>query len=80
MEQREVTVIKARPKFDLDKNGFKVIKKRVAAYARVGTDSDEQINSYKNQLDSLLKAAILASTSISSRSSALEVYIIAPVR
>jgi hypothetical protein len=30
MEQREVTVIKARPKFDLDKNGFKVIKKRVA--------------------------------------------------
>ncbi|NLZ15506.1 MAG: hypothetical protein GXY27_02315, partial [Erysipelotrichaceae bacterium] len=51
MEQREVTVIKARPKFDLDKNGFKVIKKRVAAYARVSTDSDEQINSYKNQLD-----------------------------
>lgn len=55
MEQREVAVIKARPKFELDKNGFKVIKKRVAAYARVNTDSDEQINSYKNQLDEYTK-------------------------
>ena len=51
MEQREVTVIKARPKYDLSEGTIKVFKKKVAAYARVSTDSDEQLNSYKNQLD-----------------------------
>ena len=48
-EPRKVTIIPALPKQDEPGNLFRH-KLRVAAYCRVSTDSEEQINSYKNQL------------------------------
>lgn len=48
-EPRKVTIIPANPKLaDPDRSSHH--KLRVAAYCRVSTDSEEQINSYKNQL------------------------------
>ncbi|MBR5091717.1 MAG: recombinase family protein [Ruminiclostridium sp.] len=42
-----VTVIPAKPQCEKDKN--KNVIKRVAAYCRVSTDEDEQLNSYETQ-------------------------------
>ena len=48
-EPRKVTIIPATPK--RTEPGRPTNQKlRVAAYCRVSTDSEEQINSYKNQL------------------------------
>lgn len=48
-EQRKVTIIPAAPK-RVEPGQASHQKLRVAAYCRVSTDSEEQINSYKNQL------------------------------
>ena len=48
-EPRKVTVIPATPK-SIESGKSSHRKLRVAAYCRVSTDSEEQINSYKNQL------------------------------
>lgn len=48
-EPRKVTIIPANSKL-ADPDRFSHHKLRVAAYCRVSTDSEEQINSYKNQL------------------------------
>ena len=48
--ERKVTRIDVLPQFD--KSLPKAVQlRRVAAYVRVSTDKDEQINSYENQLD-----------------------------
>lgn len=48
-EPRKVTIIPAIPK-RMEPGNASRQKLRVAAYCRVSTDSEEQINSYKNQL------------------------------
>lgn len=48
-ESRKVTIIPATPK-SIEPGKSSHQKLRVAAYCRVSTDSEEQINSYKNQL------------------------------
>ena len=48
-EPRKVTIIPATPK-SIEPGKSSHQKLRVAAYCRVSTDSEEQINSYKNQL------------------------------
>src|SRR5665647_2535622 len=49
--EREVTVIPATaPRFSAQRQGV-VSKKRVAAYARVSTDYEEQLSSYEAQVD-----------------------------
>ena len=48
-EPRKVTIIPATPK-RMEPGNASRQKLRVAAYCRVSTDSEEQINSYKNQL------------------------------
>ena len=48
-ESRKVTIIPAAPK-RMEPGRASHQKLRVAAYCRVSTDSEEQINSYKNQL------------------------------
>ena len=48
-EPRKVTIIPAAPK-RVEPGKSANQKLRVAAYCRVSTDSEEQINSYKNQL------------------------------
>ena len=48
-EPRKVTIIPAAPK-QVESGRAANQKLRVAAYCRVSTDSEEQINSYKNQL------------------------------
>ena len=48
-EPRKVTIIPATPK-RAEPGKPANQKLRVAAYCRVSTDSEEQINSYKNQL------------------------------
>ena len=48
-EPRKVTIIPATPK-SIEPGKTSHHKLRVAAYCRVSTDSEEQINSYKNQL------------------------------
>ena len=48
-EPRKVTIIPATPK-SIEPGKSSHHKLRVAAYCRVSTDSEEQINSYKNQL------------------------------
>ena len=48
--ERKVTRIDVLPQFD--KSLPSVVQlRRVAAYVRVSTDKDEQLNSYENQLD-----------------------------
>ena len=47
-EPRKVTIIPATPK-SIEPGKTSHHKLRVAAYCRVSTDSEEQINSYKNQ-------------------------------
>ena len=46
--KRTVSVIEPQKSILVDKEKYH--QKRVAAYCRVSTDSEEQINSYKNQL------------------------------
>ena len=48
-EPSKVTIIPATPK-SIEPGKSSRHKLRVAAYCRVSTDSEEQINSYKNQL------------------------------
>ena len=48
-EPKKVTIIPATPK-RMEPGNASRQKLRVAAYCRVSTDSEEQINSYKNQL------------------------------
>ena len=47
--ERKVTCIPAKPKFYIAEN--KIVKKKVAGYARVSTDSDEQLTSYEAQVN-----------------------------
>ena len=47
---RKMTVIPAIPKIAVHNNSS-VQKKRVAAYARVSTDTEEQLSSYEAQVD-----------------------------
>jgi site-specific DNA recombinase len=47
---RKMTVIPAIPKIAVHNNTFEQ-KKRVAAYARVSTDTEEQLSSYEAQVD-----------------------------
>lgn len=46
--KRTVTVIEPKRSFVVDKKKYE--QKRVAAYCRVSTDSEEQLTSYKNQM------------------------------
>ena len=46
--KRTVTVIEPKRSFVVDKEKYE--QKRVAAYCRVSTDSEEQLTSYKNQM------------------------------
>jgi site-specific DNA recombinase len=50
LEKRKVTVIKAKKPLPGTSLQGKVRKRKVAAYARVSTDSDEQLNSYEAQI------------------------------
>ena len=47
---RKVTVIKAKKNLPGTSLKGKIGKRKVAAYARVSTDSDEQLNSYEAQI------------------------------
>ena len=47
--QKNIIKIPAKSKYD--KNGKIIRKKRVAAYARVSTDKEQQLSSYESQLD-----------------------------
>lgn len=51
--EREVQIIAPRPKPKFLFNGSKILptQKRVAAYCRVSSDRDEQLNSFDNQVD-----------------------------
>lgn len=52
MQNKKITVIPARKRVHDDLVlGIKSGKRRVAAYARVSTDMDEQLNSYEAQID-----------------------------
>ena len=46
--KKTVTLIEPKRSFVVDKEKHK--QKRVAAYCRVSTDSDEQLTSYENQM------------------------------
>ena len=46
----EVEVIKANNPFDETAKVRKIDRLRVAAYCRVSTDSEDQLNSYKSQV------------------------------
>ena len=48
---RSVEVIKANQQINKEDNSGEIRKKRVCAYARVSTDDEDQINSYKAQID-----------------------------
>ena len=48
--KRKVTVIKAKKNLPGNLHQGKISKRKVAAYARVSTDSDEQLNSYEAQI------------------------------
>ena len=48
--KRKVTVIKAKKNLPGNLRQGKISKRKVAAYARVSTDSDEQLNSYEAQI------------------------------
>jgi len=51
MNEKTVTVIPAKPSdFSASLPGA-IKRRRVAAYARVSTDKDEQLNSYEAQVD-----------------------------
>ncbi len=47
--QRTVSVIPARPK-SITKGSVETVKKRVVAYCRVSTDTDQQLQSYETQV------------------------------
>ena len=47
---RKITVIPAQPKQTQQTESGKPVKIRVAAYCRVSTDQEEQLNSYENQI------------------------------
>ena len=51
MQAQEVVVIPARPKLYFTPETGKGQKKKVAAYARVSTESEEQANSYQAQVE-----------------------------
>ena len=51
MSQARVTVIPPRVNMNLTPFSTEYIKKRVAAYARVSTDTEEQLSSYEAQVD-----------------------------
>ena len=51
MAARTVTVIPAKPNITLNYPERTYFKRRVAGYARVSTDSDEQFTSYEAQID-----------------------------
>ena len=52
MRQRKVTLVKPKIRLTADQPAdFEKQKKRVAAYARVSTDMDEQLTSYEAQVD-----------------------------
>lgn len=58
MSKREITMIPATiPKF-AKKNARPGQKRRVAAYARVSTDMEEQLTSYEAQMDYYTKYII----------------------
>lgn len=46
----EVCIIKAKTSVADRRRGKEIERKRVAAYCRVSTDSDEQLNSYRSQV------------------------------
>jgi len=48
---RKINVIQSRVNFPFISSGSEYRKRRVAAYARVSTDSDEQLSSYEAQVD-----------------------------
>lgn len=48
---REINVIQSRVNLPFSSSDTEYRKKRVAAYARVSTDSDEQLSSYEAQVD-----------------------------
>ena len=47
---KEVEVIKKNDHLENRKRGKYIDRKRVAAYCRVSTDSEDQLNSYKSQV------------------------------
>ena len=49
MPKKTVTLIEPKKSFIVDKDKYK--QKRVAAYCRVSTDSEEQLTSYTNQMN-----------------------------
>ena len=51
MSQIRVTVIPPRVNLQLVPFSTEYVKKRVAAYARVSTDTEEQLSSYEAQVD-----------------------------
>ena len=51
MSQARVTVIPPRINLQLVPFSTEYVKKRVAAYARVSTDTEEQLSSYEAQVD-----------------------------
>ena len=51
MSQTRVTVIPPRMNLQLVPFSAEYVKKRVAAYARVSTDTEEQLSSYEAQVD-----------------------------
>lgn len=55
MDQKRVTVINAIPDFLQAQSLNSIRKKRVCAYARVSTDQEDQINSYKAQINEYTK-------------------------
>ena len=51
MRNTQVQVIPAKKPKVSSKNVLQTSKRRVAAYARVRTDSEEQLNSYHSQVE-----------------------------
>ena len=51
MSERTVKIIHPKAELSLTESGSQYPKKRVAAYARVSTDSDEQLSSYEAQVN-----------------------------
>ena len=51
MSERTVKIIHPKAELSLTESGSQYPKKRVAAYARVYTDSDEQLSSYEAQVN-----------------------------
>lgn len=46
----KVNIIKAKTSIANRRNGIKIDRKRVAAYCRVSTDHEDQLNSYRSQV------------------------------